>query len=717
MAGKEIRIRILTIMILILTLTPLILTTGYSTCENSSRGKITIRKNIVREVKFELDGRLKEYTTEVTITIEGVGEIDLKDRTLFINASTLKFYEGPIPTAVEDYGIYVEIIWRKLKVNGKLIIKYRGESNIPPVKVKFTFKVNGKSIIPTKKYGLYILHANINDIVEYRINLVNNMPQMVCDDYKMKPPIIIMISLNIDEKYFDILSYKPKPNMTAYISGAKMLTWTLNLMNETEILLRLKVKKFNPWHEILMKPPMIKVLTSLDLLLRQLKISLRNLEESEKGLSLMYNSTYFMKQMLTNFTDFMNMFINRSMLIIWCAENASNAARQAASALSNASLKVNETLILLSRYEKKMEYYIEEYNRIRDKAYMGLQYMERTKTYLNEIKRFLEESVKAEEKIDQFIDILKELAETYNLTNYVNLDELENLVQEISPSGMLKEINELINVIEYYESLLQGVPKSIQIPNITELKLKLRDMGKFLEDGSKNLTMLADYLDMLSSNFKEMKYKMDSYLSTLKENATKLNEALENLNETLSNIREKKDFLNAYYIIVSTYERMRQMQKATIGVLGENKTRILGGEKVEIEYSGKTITVYKVSDDCLIVGFNGNSIDVIHIPYEDNSTLFEDMSLKVNMLRITPLLTLTEARKANKEVNSTRSWTSLFLKALIPFILSLIVITVFIVCYNRRRGFGREDMLREVDTLLRLIECEIRKRMAKKDSS
>ena len=707
----------LTIVTLILTLILPIIITSYTTCKVNGRDKITIRKDIVREVKFDLDGKLQEYATEVTITIEGVGEVDLEDRTLFIDASTLKFYEGPIPTAIEDYGIYVKIIWKKLKVHGKLTIKYRGESSIPPVKVNFTFKVNGKSVIPTKKYGLYVLHANINDVVEYRINLENNMPQIAYGDYEVRPPIIVMTSLNIDEKYFDILSYKPKPNMTAYISGARMLTWTLNLMNETEILLRLKAKRFNPWHEILVKPPMIKVLTTLDLLVRQLKNSLRNLEESEKGLLLMYNSTYLMKQILTNFTGFMNMFINKSMIIVWFAENASNAARQAASALGNASLKVNETIILLGEYEKRMEYYIEEYNRIRDRAYIGLQYVRKTKAYLNEIKQFLEEAAKAEENIDRILGIIEGIAKTYNLTSYIDLNKLEYLLREISPSSTLREINELISMIEYYESLLEGIPGSIQTPNLAEFKSKLKDMGKFLEDGSKNLTMLADYLDMLSSNFKEMKYKVESYLSTLKENATKLNEALENLNETLSNIREKKDFLNAYYIIVSTYERMRQMQKATIGVLGENKTRMLGGEKVEIEYSGKTITVYKVSDDCLIVGFNGNSIDVIHIPYEDNSTLFEDMSLKVNMLRITPLLTLTEAREAKKDVNSTRSWTSLFLKALIPFILSLIVITVFMVCYNRRRGFGREDMLREVDALLRLIEGEIRKRMSERESS
>ncbi|MCP8305238.1 MAG: hypothetical protein H3Z50_07235 [archaeon] len=247
------------------------------------------KKNEIRELKYTPVGDPTSKIAKVWLEVYNNGSqtatVDVIDRIDSIDASTLSMLYGtPNPTELENFGNLTLIMWNDVTINAGSRIEYQYLADSfkeIPVTIDGTMLINGKPANITKAKEIYIVNANISDIITFQITVKNVAQQLYTDKGKVTPPLPCIISATLSDDYFSNLKADPETNSTSVMAGKSVMTWYVFLEESpTTFSISGKISKVSSWGEVPIDPISIQIASDSTVLEQQLERGIDSLDAS-----------------------------------------------------------------------------------------------------------------------------------------------------------------------------------------------------------------------------------------------------------------------------------------------------------------------------------------------------------------------------------------------------------------------------------------------------
>ena len=264
--------------------------------------ELLCKKNEHIELKYSPVGDLTSKSAKVWFEVYNNGSqpttVDIIDRIDSINASTLNMLYGtPNPKKLEKFGNLTLIKWNDVSIDAgsRIEFQYLADSlKKIPVTVNETMMINGKPANITKAKKIYMVDANISDVITFQITVKNVAQKLISDKgyrdidhpdegflYEVTPPLACIISASLSEDYFTNIQTEPETNSTSTMGERSMMTWYV-FLEESSVTFSFsaKISKVSSWGEVPIEPISIQIASDPDVLEQQLEVGIDSLDAS-----------------------------------------------------------------------------------------------------------------------------------------------------------------------------------------------------------------------------------------------------------------------------------------------------------------------------------------------------------------------------------------------------------------------------------------------------
>ncbi|GEM_PF-3605250 len=315
-------------------------------------GKIIVKKSKTIEINYYAEGFIKSKKIVVTLKIDNKDIrnriIDLIDRIENIFPNTLTMLGGtPQPSIIENFGNTTIIIWKNLKILSEetLTYEYSAETkeNIP-LNIERKIYVNGKEAEKIYVKETQYIKANVSDNILWSIKLKRKIDRILSGKTYILEPLLVTVTLSLDEKTFSSISTNPEANTTMSLAGAQRISWLI-LLRENEVILNLtaKVISVGTFGVVSVDSMLIQISENQEMVLKQIDNSIKSLEINKEVYDKIYLSSIKMRnsleeisKALTTLNSALSSIVDKSSTISYGLEKSINSLKQ----LSNASNKI-----------------------------------------------------------------------------------------------------------------------------------------------------------------------------------------------------------------------------------------------------------------------------------------------------------------------------------------------------------------------------------------
>lgn len=315
-------------------------------------GKIIVKKSKTIEISYNTEGFIKSKKIDIILKIDNKDRksriIDLIDRIENIFPNTLTMLGGtPQPSIIENFGNTTIIIWKNLKIlpEETLTYEYIAETkeNIP-LDIEKKIYVNGKEAEKIYVKGTQYIKANVSDNILWSIKLKRKIDRILSGKTYILEPLLVTVSLSLDEKTFSSISTNPEANTTISLAGTQRISWLI-LLRENEVILNLtaKVISVGTFGVVSVDSMLIQISENQEMVLKQIDSSIKNLEINKEAYDKIYLSSIKMRNSLEEISkalktldSALSSIVDKSSTISYGLEKSINSLKQ----LSNASNKI-----------------------------------------------------------------------------------------------------------------------------------------------------------------------------------------------------------------------------------------------------------------------------------------------------------------------------------------------------------------------------------------
>ena len=500
-------------------------------------GKIIVKKSKTIEISYNTEGFIKSKKIDIILKIDNKDKksriIDLVDRIENIFPNTLTMLGGtPQPSIIENFGNTTIIIWKNLKIlpEETLTYEYIAETkeNIP-LDIEKKIYVNGKEAEKIYVKGTQYIKANVSDNILWSIKLKRKIDRILSGKTYILEPLLVTVSLSLDEKTFSSISTNPEANTTISLAGTQRISWLI-LLRENEVTLNLtaKVISVGTFGVVSVDSMLIQISENQEMVLKQIDSSIKSLEINKEAYDKIYLSSIKMRNSLEEISkalktldSALSSIVDKSSTISYGLEKSINSLKQ----LSNASNKiVNEGLEGIFSGVNATKYAIENIEEalnatkmINENILNGLDAMasgypsiisalESIRSSLNAtilaLKALDQSTILAIDNINSAIIILQPLSSNVTIQNALSKLYVSQYILQQQKGNLTIIITGLEMIVNNMGQLIDGMKQASS--GINAIRNGLKTSNSIIEKTLDGLKILSNNTEYLLKGFREI---------------------------------------------------------------------------------------------------------------------------------------------------------------------------------------------------------------------
>jgi hypothetical protein len=500
-------------------------------------GKIIVKKSKTIEISYNTEGFIKSKKIDIILKIDNKDRksriIDLVDRIENIFPNTLTMLGGtPQPSIIENFGNTTIIIWKNLKIlpEETLTYEYIAETkeNIP-LDIEKKIYVNGKEAEKIYVKGTQYIKANVSDNILWSIKLKRKIDRILSGKTYILEPLLVTVSLSLDEKTFSSISTNPEANTTISLAGTQRISWLI-LLRENEVTLNLtaKVISVGTFGVVSVDSMLIQISENQEMVLKQIDSSIKSLEINKEAYDKIYLSSIKMRNSLEEISkalktldSALSSIVDKSSTISYGLEKSINSLKQ----LSNASNKiVNEGLEGIFSGVNATKYAIENIEEalnatkmINENILNGLDAMasgypsiisalESIRSSLNAtilaLKALDQSTILAIDNINSAIIILQPLSSNVTIQNALSKLYVSQYILQQQKGNLTIIITGLEMIVNNMGQLIDGMKQASS--GINAIRNGLKTSNSIIEKTLDGLKILSNNTEYLLKGFREI---------------------------------------------------------------------------------------------------------------------------------------------------------------------------------------------------------------------
>ncbi|MCP8311594.1 MAG: hypothetical protein L6M37_01405 [Candidatus Methylarchaceae archaeon HK02M1] len=403
------------------------------------------KKNEIVELKYTPVGDLTSKIAKVWLEVYNNGSqtstVDVIDRIDSISTSTLSMLYGtPNPTELENLGNLTLLMWNDVTINTDSRIEYQYLADSfkeIPVTIDGTMLINGEPANITKAKEIYMVNANVSDIITFQIIVKNAAQQLYTDKGKVTPPLPCIISATLSDDYFSNLKADPETNSTSIMAGKSVMTWYV-FLEESPATFSIsgKISKVSSWGEVPIDPISVQIASDLTVLEQQLERGIDGLDASIEMLEDFMDAMYSFSDAFSGIGSAVGQIASA----IGKVEEVDSSLVNALKALAQS---INANCILLNQSKNNLQLANELLTEfMSDSDVMDLlsirpdleAYLEGTITNINTAYAILDQVINGDENLPglyQIYGMTLQISEALSSTN-VALDQIEEGMNKLA---------------------------------------------------------------------------------------------------------------------------------------------------------------------------------------------------------------------------------------------------------------------------------------------
>jgi hypothetical protein len=564
-------------------------------------GKIIVKKSKTIEISYNTEGFIKSKKIDIILKIDNKDKksriIDLIDRIENIFPNTLTMLGGtPQPSIIENFGNTTIIIWKNLKIlpEETLTYEYIAETkeNIP-LDIEKKIYVNGKEAEKIYVKGTQYIKANVSDNILWSIKLKRKIDRILSGKTYILEPLLVTVSLSLDEKTFSSISTNPEANTTISLAGTQRISWLI-LLRENEVILNLtaKVISVGTFGVVSVDSMLIQISENQEMVLKQIDSSIKSLEINKEAYDKIYLSSIKMRNSLEEISkalktldSALSSIVDKSSTISYGLEKSINSLKQ----LSNASNKiVDEGLEGIFSGVNATKYAIENIEEALNATKM---INENILNGLDAMASGYPSIISALESIRSSLNATILALKALDQSTILAIDNINSAIMILQPLSSNVTIQNALSKLYVSQYILQQQKGNLTII-ITGLEMIVNNMGQ-----------LIDGMKQASSGINAIRNGLKTSNSIIEKTLDGLKILSNNTEYLLKGFREiidiQKDLINKTLIVIKYMDELNLGLKKSLEATSEisknlNKldysfNLIINGLKISEEELGKNI--------------------------------------------------------------------------------------------------------------------------------
>ncbi len=249
---------------------------------------IKLKKTRSLDVVYLSDGSVSSEKIDVSLQLTNTGDQDivagLLDRAEDMTSDLVMLGDTPPPSLVERRGDVTYITWEEVLVPAKSAVtyEYEGETDESlPISFQEEIYVNGERAELVLSEGSRMVRANVSDIVTWSLILTMKSPRTFTGSEYVLNPVLISVSVSLDEEAFTDISPEPKVNSTLSLGGARRINWIVVLMDsQSKLNVSARVASRGAWGVVSVDPINVQIIEDPELIIGQIDSSVKMLSAS-----------------------------------------------------------------------------------------------------------------------------------------------------------------------------------------------------------------------------------------------------------------------------------------------------------------------------------------------------------------------------------------------------------------------------------------------------